>query len=229
MFKFLHDLVTDMHAAGDDVWTPAAVKYIKVLACQELWGALESVLAGREIGEAVTNGNSNGAVEKQEVRETVKAVGGVGVERMNGNGTGYREFHGADHDEDHEGYHQEYHGDYHEEYHGEYHGEYHEDDHDDDHEESHHDEVTQNGKSKDEQHYEPETAKEEVRVNGDMHKKMIGMDWAIQLLFDALYLDEALQRKGSNSRNSGISSLAGKIEAAVGIRVGPLSSFTINH
>lgn len=171
MFKFLHDLVTDMHRVGDDVWTPAAVKYIKILACHELWRALESVLSGREIGETLTNGNTHvDAEEVQEVVETEQTNGdtetnGDGeVQESNGNGAG-----------------------------------------------------DQTDPEEDAQKSEPE---KETRVNGNSHK-MIGMDWAIQLLFDALYLDEALQRKGSNARNSGISSLAGKIEAAVGIRVSP--------
>ncbi|KAH8149619.1 uncharacterized protein LAJ45_06250 [Morchella importuna] len=67
-------------------------------------------------------------------------------------------------------------------------------------------------------------AAEEKQVVGEEatneDARVIGRDWAVQLLFDALYLDEALQRKGANARNSGILSLAGKIEATVGIRLG---------
>lgn len=58
------------------------------------------------------------------------------------------------------------------------------------------------------------------RVNDyESPRRVIGMDWAIQLLFDALYLDEALLMKGANGGNSGITSLAGKVESAVGAKV----------
>ena len=50
-------------------------------------------------------------------------------------------------------------------------------------------------------------------------RRVIGMDWAIQLLFDVLYLDEALLMKGANGGNSGITSLAGKVESVVGAKV----------
>ncbi|KAH0608153.1 uncharacterized protein H6S33_002205 [Morchella sextelata] len=138
VFKFLLDLVGGMHEAGDDVWTPAAVRGVKVLACQELWGALEGVVVGREVAEV--RGKEEGKEGQAE---------GEGGEKEEGE------------KEEEEGV---------------------------------------------------EAADEDARV--------IGKDWAVQLLFDALYLDEALQRKGANARNSGISSLAGKIEATVGIRLG---------
>ncbi|PWW79240.1 hypothetical protein C7212DRAFT_272735 [Tuber magnatum] len=127
VFKFLHDLVIDMHKVGDDVWTPMAVKCIKGWASKHLWQALEGVLQDREIcKEAGTN--NNGANEHKP-----------------------------------------------------------------------------NGVS------EP-TA--EVKVNShdnDYSRKVIGKDWAIQLLFDTLYLDEALLGRGANAGNSGITSLAGKL------------------
>lgn len=178
-----------MHGVGDDVWTPAAVRYIKVLACQELWRALEGVLSGREIGD-ITNGA--GEKEEKDIYESREAV--EAVEEMNGGGNLVEdpEYHAEDYNEAVE-----------EEEGGGGRGGPNAETVEQD------TQVEQSNK----------TNEEEVRVNGDLHKSMIGMDWAIQLLFDALYLDEALQRKGSNSRNSGISSLAGKIEATIGIRV----------
>jgi hypothetical protein len=62
-----------------------------------------------------------------------------------------------------------------------------------------------------------------VKLNShdvDYSRKVIGKDWAIQLLFDTLYLDEALLRKGANAGSSGITSLAGKVESAVGTELG---------
>ena len=71
----------------------------------------------------------------------------------------------------------------------------------------------------------------EVKLNrhdDDYFRKVIGKDWAIQLLFDTLYLDEALLRKGANAGNSGITSLAGKVESAVGTEVCFLPTFYPN-
>lgn len=168
-----------MHAVGDDVWTPAAVRYVKVLACQELWRALEGVLSGREIGDVIANdaGVEEDAYESAETPETTEGIG------AGGNGVDAAEEHDNEPDEE-----------------------------------------EHNNAEAEEQDVQAaqdsESDEEKAHTNGDRHKKMIGLDWAIQLLFDALYLDEALQRKGSTSRNSGISSLAGKMEATVGIRVG---------
>lgn len=213
-----------MHSVGDDVWTPAAVKYIKILACQELWRALESVLSGREIGETNgngsgggngngngnesenRNGNANGTAhvdEKKEVQETIEAV--ASIETNESGDVEKNKNHDAEEKmEDDEA--KEING---EEETPEANAE----------EEDKQDEgdVKDNSETKEE---DCGTEQKETQPNGDgNHHKIIGMDWAVQLLFDALYLDEALQRKGSNTRNSGISSLAGKIEAAVGIRV----------
>lgn len=176
-----------MHAIGDDVWTPAAVRYIKVLACQELWRALDGVLSGREIGEIVKSDTDEEAYKSA---ETVELAEGIDA---SGNETDYAEDHG-EHDSETEGEEEE--------------------------KEKEKDESNVKTKAQD-THVElnDESDQEKARVNEDRHTKMIGLDWVIQLLFDALYLDEALQRKRSSSRNSGISSLAGKMEATVGIRV----------
>lgn len=188
-----------MHAVGDDVWTPAAVRYIKVLACQELWRALEGVLSGREIGDIITNGADEEAYQSVEAVEPTEAVD------AGGNGT--------DDSEDH----------------GEHYNEMEEEEEDEEQEEEEEEEEEPTVKTEEQDtHVEQnnDSDEEKARVNGDRHKRMIGLDWAIQLLFDALYLDEALQRKRSSSRSSGISSLAGKMEATVGIRVSPF--FTIH-
>jgi len=66
------------------------------------------------------------------------------------------------------------------------------------------------------------------RHDDNYSRKVIGKDWAIQLLFDTLYLDEALLRKGANAGNSGITSLAGKVESAVGTEVCFLPTFYPN-
>lgn len=187
VFKFLHDLVSDMHAVGDDVWTPAAVRYVKVLACQELWRALEGVLSGREIGDVITNdaGVEEEAYESVETLETTEGIG------AGGNGIDAAEEHDNEPEEPDE-----------------------------------EEQINVETKEQDVQAAQnSESDEEKAHTNGDWHKKTIGLDWAIQLLFDALYLDEALQRKGSTSRNSGISSLAGKMEATVGIRVSNLPFF----
>lgn len=185
VFKFLHDLVSDMHAVGDDVWTPAAVRYIKVLACQELWRALEGVLSGREIGDVITNdaGEEEEAYESVETLETTEGIG------AGGNGIEDVDEHSNEPGEEQE-------------------------------QDQTNGETTAEQDAQAEQNSESD--EEKARANDDRHKRMIGLDWAIQLLFDALYLDEALQRKRSTSRNSGISSLAGKMEATVGIRVSPV-------
>jgi len=69
------------------------------------------------------------------------------------------------------------------------------------------------------------TANVKPNRHDDYSLKVIGKDWAIQLLFDTLYLDEALLRKGANAGNSGITSLAGKVESAVGTEVCFLPAF----
>ncbi|KAI5850313.1 hypothetical protein DFP73DRAFT_629301 [Morchella snyderi] len=161
VFKFLLELVRGMHEAGDDVWTPAAVRGVKVLACQELWGTLEGVVVGREVAEVVEGGKGRGRWRGEEKETEGREGGGEGGEKEK--------------EEDEE----------------------------------------EGAEEKDEQEEE-----EEEEAAADEDARVIGKDWAVQLLFDALYLDEALQRKGANARNSGISSLAGKIEATVGIRLG---------
>lgn len=180
-----------MHAVGDDVWTPAAVRYIKVLACQELWRALEGVLSGREIGDVITN-DAGEEVEAYESVETLETTEGIGA---GGNGIEDAEEHSNEPREE---------------------------------EQEKQEQDQPSGETAAEQDAQAEqnsgSDEEKARANDDRHKKMIGLDWAIQLLFDALYLDEALQRKRSTSRNSGISSLAGKMEATVGIRVSPVQS-----
>ncbi|RPB17609.1 hypothetical protein P167DRAFT_478718 [Morchella conica CCBAS932] len=153
VFKFLLDLVQAMHVAGDDVWTPAAVRGVKVLACQELWGAVEGVVVGREVAD-VGVGGEGGKEEKE----------GEGGEEAGG---GEKTLGGEGHVDGDEG-----------------------------------------EKAEEKKVVGEEATNEDARV--------IGRDWAVQLLFDALYLDEALQRKGANARNSGILSLAGKIEATLG-------------
>lgn len=48
VFRFLNEIVKEMRLAGEDVWTPAAVKTVKARACNHMWGAMEEVLRDRE-------------------------------------------------------------------------------------------------------------------------------------------------------------------------------------
>ncbi|KAI5791517.1 hypothetical protein FPQ18DRAFT_336332, partial [Pyronema domesticum] len=51
VFGFLHELVQGMRKAGEDVWTPAAVKAVKTGACDGVWRAVENGISGRVFGE----------------------------------------------------------------------------------------------------------------------------------------------------------------------------------
>ncbi|RPB02339.1 hypothetical protein L873DRAFT_1762535 [Choiromyces venosus 120613-1] len=194
VFKFLHDLVTDMHKVGDDIWTPMAVKCIKGRASKHLWQALEGVLEDREIVEAtLANGSPANNVRQPKEPEPVP---------------------------EHEN---------HPEHDPETNGNVENDDNSEhpNHESEHNEEAQVNNEDSDDKPKGTSESTTEVKVdthdddNDDDHsRKVIGKDWAIQLLFDTLYLDEALLRKGSNAGNSGITSLAGKVESAVGTELG---------
>ncbi|CUS08635.1 unnamed protein product [Tuber aestivum] len=186
VFKFLHDLVTDMHRVGDDVWTPMAVKCIKGWASKHLWQALESVLQDREIVEAtLTNGSADGNTQQKEPEPKTEHENQLKHHpETNGN------------DSEHPNH------------------------------ESECKEAGINNSNNEANNHKPNGASEpmtEVTANShddNYSRKVIGKDWAIQLLFDTLYLDEALLRKGANAGNSGITSLAGKVESAVGAELG---------
>ncbi|KAA8913117.1 hypothetical protein FN846DRAFT_772638 [Sphaerosporella brunnea] len=113
VFRFLHELVSQMRAAGEDVWTPAAIKSIKADATNGIWSALEEALQERE--------------------------------------------------------------------------------------------------------FLPDEAAREGREDADQGKQkgIISRDWTLQLLFDCLYLDEALHRKRrrGSSNGSSVASLVGKVDS----------------
>ncbi|PUU82173.1 hypothetical protein B9Z19DRAFT_474607 [Tuber borchii] len=188
VFKFLHDLATDMHKVGDDVWTPMAVKCIKGRASKHLWQALEGVLEDREIVEAtITNGSTNNAQPKEPKPEPEPEPENQPEHAPKTNGN-------AENSDDSE-----------------------HPNHETEHKEADTNEASgnkSNGAS------EPTADVKLNRRDDNYSRKVIGKDWAIQLLFDTLYLDEALLRKGANAGNSGITSLAGKVESAVGTELG---------
>ena len=55
----------------------------------------------------------------------------------------------------------------------------------------------------------------------------ITRDWTLQLLFDSLYLDEALHRK--RSRGTAVTSLVGKVDSLISSKVGHPSLFHLNN
>ncbi|KAG0642684.1 hypothetical protein HOY80DRAFT_602552 [Tuber brumale] len=190
VFKFLHDLVTDMHKVGDDVWTPMAVKCIKGRASKHLWQALEGVLGDREMVEAtLTNGSTNNSQPKEPEPEPEHEHENQLEHGPETNGN----VKSGD-DEEHPNHESEFKEVY-----------------------------TSNNEASDIKSNGAPEPTTEVKLNShddDYSRKVIGKDWAIQLLFDTLYLDEALLRKGANAGNSGITSLAGKVESAVGTELG---------
>ncbi|KAL7274376.1 hypothetical protein RUND412_002728 [Rhizina undulata] len=171
VFKFLHDLVTAMSSAGDDIWTPAAVRCIKGLAARALWKTLRGELEGRAVGDpeaktdtpAAAISNGNGDSDYFSAAHTAENGDGENSDREKVNGSGVR---GEDN----------------------------------------------NSETK----FPVSPRKLRPQTPATSPRGYISRDWAVQLLFDMLYLDEALQRKGGNGGNNGVVSLAGKVESIVG-------------
>ena len=226
VFRFLHDLVTEMRSAGEDVWTPAAVKCVKAGACNKLWAAMEAVLQGRGFGEAPAAVSpvavkEKGAEEEDDEEEDgdeeappVEEVGDPKKKAENGpekepsaNGDSTANATTEDH---------------------------------------HHPASTSiststtststppapelaNGGAPTaapataipastptpEPQSQPEPEPEPV--------KRITRDWTLQLLFDVLYLDEALHRKRrrGSTNGSSVTSLVGKVDSFIGAKVTP--------
>lgn len=182
VFGFLHELVAAMSKAGEDVWTPAAVKAVKAEACNGIWGAFEEVLQGREVGEVgeVVNGVVK---EVKEVVEKTEEVAPVEDETRNGEAA---EAEAAN------------------------------------------PEPTVDQKENIPAESEPSAPEPEVEIQeaepqeaaaSPTSKSIITRDWTLQLLFDSLYLDEALHRKRRRGSGSPVISLVGKVDSFIGTKV----------
>lgn len=153
IFRFLHDIVAAMSTAGEDVWTPAAVKSIKAFACDCIWKSLEEILKGRELLPA--NRTLNSSEPSPKSRQLINTPSQQQSKSPNLDL-----------------------------------------------------EINENPPTNNPPPPPPNTIKQ----------KRISYDWTIQLLFDMLYLDEALHRKRRRgaSGNASVTSLVVKVDSVIG-------------
>ena len=224
VFRFLHKLVGAMGRVGEDVWTPAAVKAVKAGACNGVWAALEEVLQGREV---VNFEDLKEAKEEiNEVKEEVKEIDEEAAEEVKENefkeedpkeATGAIKDGGSGSNEAGEATKLE-----------EDTGDKLEDGNaarpDTRNDESNN--ADAEASSKPEKDVEssltnPEPAPETANAAATS-KPIITRDWTLQLLFDALYLDEALHRKRRRGSGNPVVSLVGKVDSFIGTKVIPI-------
>ncbi|KAI5803182.1 hypothetical protein EDC01DRAFT_497941 [Geopyxis carbonaria] len=196
VFRFLHDLVTTMGKAGEDVWTPAAVKCVKTVACDNIWKALAPVLEAREYFDKDNPATPNGDVTPRPIfiagnsrRSSMHSLSRRSSVQSNREDMApssptlaqtpilARPPTPAQAQAQTKAQAQA---------------------------------PALNGTAPDNENSSPKT-------NGVDVRQKITKDWTIQLLFDSLYLDEALHRRRRRGGNGGtsVASLAAKVDAVV--------------
>lgn len=163
--QLLHELVREMSSIGEDVWTPSAVKALKIAASDGLWELLAPMLEYRDIIElSDTPGPTLATLATADEvpshgsttnLETPTDESGANESEEPASITGERP----------------------------------------------------EGDGKGGPFVEPQYKPETVRA--------ITREWAIQVLFDALYLDEAFQRRHRRGQLAGVS-LAAKVDSVFG-------------
>jgi len=148
VFRFLNEIVKEMRTAGEDVWTPAAVKAVKARACNHMWAAIEEVLRDREWRNSAEDASPTPPPPPPPAPSFSPP---------------------------------------------------------------------------------PQPANEEDQITHPLAeltpaptpKPYITRDWSLQLLFDTLYLDEALHRKRrrGSTNGSSVTSLVGKVDSIIGGKV----------
>jgi hypothetical protein len=168
-----------MSNAGEDIWTPAAVKCIKSFTCTKFWESLEDVIRDCEIiapldktdecfGETMEEAQEDFGSEHVTPAEKCKPQNDKLEQEEEEHNLGLRIDSPAT-------------------------------------------AVAQRAAA---------PAPESLHTNGDKPRQRISHEWAVQLLFDSLYLDEALHRKRRRGSNgSSVASLVGKVDAIFGVNV----------
>lgn len=164
--RLLHELVREMSSIGEDVWTPSAVKTLKIAASDGLWELLAPMLEARDIIElSQTPGPASATLAT--AAEVPSHDPSANLEaQIDESGANESEFEPASTTEE-----------------------------------------RPEGDDKEGASVEPQPESEPVRA--------ITREWAIQVLFDALYLDEAFQRRHRRGQLAGVS-LATKVDSMFG-------------